>query len=223
MPISLNKTQILVVKKIVISLVIIITALIIPIFAKNIADSYNAQYKKLGNDIRDMKQKLEGLNKRTLEFSDDIKKWEALTENDRKLQGLRINDAKEILEKLQKKYKFNSVKTSFSKPDEINGDYKTETVSMYSSVVSVNFNAISDDMIYGFVAELIHSLPGIVQIKNFSVNKPAAVTKELLKRIAAGEDAQVISGALEFYWFDLKYKRPSDSSDSAPLSGEQKK
>jgi|GEM_PF-6849590 len=224
MPLSLGKTQVLIVKKMVICFVVIIIAIVVPIFLQSVSDSYDEQYKKLGNEIKDLKQRLEGLNKKTLEFSDDVKRWEALSEDDRKLQGLRINDARDILEKLQNKYKFTSVKTSFSKPDEIGADYKTDTVSMYASIVSVNFNSVSDDLIYSFMSELTQVFPGIVQIKSCTINKPAMVTKEVLKKISAGEDAQVISVTLEFYWHDLKYKGPANSSATpSPPGGEPKK
>jgi hypothetical protein len=47
---------------------------------------------------------MRGLTEKTLEFSEAVKTWESLSDEQRRLQGLRINDAKEIIDALEKKY-----------------------------------------------------------------------------------------------------------------------
>lgn len=204
----LSKAQRETIKKLVTCLIVTVVSLAVPTYLSGKLTDMEKRKTWLDNDINDLNRKLEGLNKKTLELADSIKIWESFSDEDKKLEGLRINDAKEILDKLQKKYLLNSVKTSFSKPDEIGNDYKTETVAVISSIVTTSFNAISDEYVYNFVYELSKKLPGYVQIKNLTITKPNTVTKETLKKISVGEDVTVVPVNLDFYWHDLKYKPP---------------
>ena len=213
MAITLNKSQIAMVKKIIIYFFVLVIAVVMPIYLQSVEDGYERQYKWLNNDTIEITHKLDGLNKKTIEFSDAVKKWEVLSDDDRKLGGLRINESKELLENLQKKYTLYDVKTSFSKPGELVKEHKTGAVSVYSSIVSISFNALSDEYVYNFIAEITNKFPGIVQIKSFILNKPSAITKELLKKISIDENASVVSASLDFYWHDLQSKEGKSSAE----------
>lgn len=206
---AMSKSKKDLILKLSIFVILICVVASVTFYLGSIVDDLEKKESWLKNDIGDMGRKLEGMNKKTMEFSEGVKVWESISESDKSLTGLRINDAKDVLDKLQAKYKLSSVKTSFSKPDNIEGDYKTDTVGMVSSTISMNFSAISDEYIYNFILDMTKNFPGFVQIKSISINKPIEVNKETLKRIAAGEEVGIISVALEFYWHDLKYKGPT--------------
>jgi hypothetical protein len=213
----LTKPQLVIIKKFVIYFCILIVAVSIPLYLGSVLEGYEQKEKALGNEVIEMNRKLDEFNRKAQEFSSHVQKWEALSEGDKSLLGLRINDAKETLDKLEAKYKLSSVKTSFSKPAEIIGDYKTETVTLYSSIVSISFNSLSDEMVYNFIGDLTKNFPGIVQIKSLSLNKPASITKEMLRKISIGEDVVIMSGTIDFYWHDLKYNGPM--TQAAPNNG----
>lgn len=216
--IILHKAQRELLKKFGIYLVILIISTIFTVYLGGVSDDYQKKHTWLENDINELKRKLDGMNKKTLEFSEAVGTWEALPEEDKNLQGLRINDAKETLDKLQVKYKLSAFKTSFSKPEELVGDYQTDTVSMVSSIITISFNAISDEHVYNFVSEISKNFPGFVQIKSLSLNKPVAITKELLKKISAGEDVNILAVSLDFYWHDLKYKGTTTPATGVEVS-----
>ena len=197
--------------------IILIIVSSVAIYLSGTVDDYQRKHTWLKNDIADLNGKLSGLNKKTLEFSEAVKTWESMSEEDKNLQGLRINDAKDLLDKLQEKYKISSVKISFSKPEEILGDYTTDTVVMISSIISMSFDAISDEFAYKFIEDITSEFPGYVQIKSFSIKEATPVTKEIIKKISIGEDVSIIPVTLEFYWHDLKYKGTRVQS---PVEGE---
>lgn len=207
--IKISKTQRDVAIKITICIILIVFVSSISIYLSGTAEEYNKKYTWIKNDISELGRKLDGLNQKTVEFSEAVKAWESLPEDAKLLPGLRINDAKDILDKLQIKYKLTNVKTSFSKPEELSGDYKTDTVMMASSIISMTFNAKSDTYVYGFISDLTQRLPGYMQIKSLSINPPQQITKEVLKQISIGADVNIISVTMDFYWHDLKYKGPS--------------
>lgn len=213
--IILTKTQYDLAKKLIIYVILIIIAFVFSAYLSSSVEEYEKKYKWLQNNISELSQKLGEVNTKILAFSEAGKTWEALSDDEQKLQGLRINDAKDILDKLKTKYKLSAVKTSFSKPEEIAGDYKTETVSMVSSIISMSFSAISDEYIYNFVNDIINNFPGYVQIKNFSISKPAIISNEILKQISLGSEVSIISVTIDFYWHDLKYKGPPPSPSTS--------
>lgn len=207
--------------KLTIFVAVIVVTSALAFYLSGMKEEMDKKYVWIKNDIGDLNRKLEGLNQKTVEFSEAVKAWELLPKEAKALPGLRINDAKDILEKLQKKYRLTGVKTSFSKPAEITGEYKTDTVMLVSSVISMSFNAKSDNYIYGFIDDLGREMPGYVQIRSFSINNPAKISKDILKRIAQGEDVSVVSASIEFYWHDLKYKGKSTNSENPQGEGMQ--
>lgn len=218
---ELTKTQHDIIKKLVVYVVLVVIASLFVFYLSGSVEESDKKYKWLQNDISELSRKLDGFNKKTLEFSEAVKTWDGLSDSSKKLEGLRINDAKDMLDKLQVQYKLSAFKTSFSKPEEIAGDYKTDTVSLVSSVISISFNAISDEYIYNFIEDITKNFPGYVQIKSFTMSKPAPVTKEILKKISLGEDVSIISVTLDFFWHDLKYKAPTEPPQ--PNGGTQPK
>lgn len=216
MSMSFSRERKILLNKISIIVVLIVIVISISLYLGGVVDDFEKKNTWLKNDISETGRKLEGLNKKTLEFSEGVKVWESLPNSDKELPGLRINDAKDTIDKLQKKYKLSSVKTSFSKPDEIIGDYKTDTVGMVSSLINISFNALSDEYVYEFIADISKNFPGYVQVKALSINKPSIVSKEMLKRISLGEEVAVLSVTMDFYWHDLKYKGPSKNPETPP-------
>ncbi len=222
-PVMFSKEQRELITKLTVYLLLLFVTVSFAIYINNTVEDYNKKSAWLKNDINELNRKLDGLNRKTLEFSEAIKTWENLSEEDKTLRGLRINDAKDLLDKLQAQYKLSVMKISFSKPEEISGDYKTDTVSIVSSTISMNFNALSDEMVYNFLGDLVGKFPGYIQIKSFSINKPAAITKEILKKISLGEEASIIPVSIEFYWHDLKYKGATQAPTSTGAEVETNK
>ncbi len=208
--IKITKQQRDLIIRLVISAIIVISIGAFSLYLKGFVEDLDKKHTWLKNDIGELSRKLIGLNQKTLEFSEAVKTWENLSEEDKKLEGLRINDAKDMLENLQKKYKLGNVKTSFSKPNDLGGTYKTEVINVIASSINMNFTAASDEYVFNIINDLTTNFPGFVQIKSFSINKSGVVSKEIIKKIAAGEDVALVTVSLDFFWLDLKYKAPTE-------------
>ena len=190
-------------------LFVIVILSIISIYFGGVVDDYEKKHSWLKNDIVKLQGKLSGLNEQTREFSDSVKIWNSMTKEDKKLEGLRINDAKDVLDDLKNRYNLTALKVSFSKPEEILGDYETDSIVMISSLISLSFNVYSDEFIYKFINGLSNKFPGHVQIKSLSIGKSKDITKEVIRDISTGKEIAVIPVKMEFHWHDFKYKTAS--------------
>lgn len=209
--------------KIIIFAILIAIVSAIAFYLSSTVDELEKKHSWLKNDIAEMNRKIEGMNKKSLEFSEGVKVWEALPDSDKSLTGLRINEAKDVLDKLQTKYGLANVKTSFSKPENIEGDFKSDTVALVSSTIAINFSTQTDEDIYNFILDMVKSFPGYVQIKSISIGKPAVIDKESIRKIASGESINVFSVNMDFYWHDLKYKGPAKDPNAPPAPVEAPK
>lgn len=163
----------------------------------------------LRNEVNTIKDQLDGLNKKTLEFSEAVKTWESLPSGKKELQGLRINKAKDILDGYKIKYKLPVLETAFSKPTEekLNDSRdSSETIIVISSNVSIQFEGLTDQYIIGFIQELMKDFPGYIQVTNLVITRAGEPTKEILRKISLGEMPGLIKGKIEFIWRDLKYR-----------------
>ncbi len=154
--------------------------------------------------IASITNKLEGLNRKTIDFSDAINTWKILPEDKKSLQGLQINKAKALLDELEKKYKIIGLDLSFSKPIMLSGEDES-TSRIYTSNVNISFKAFSDEYVYNFLTELQKRFPGYITIRTFNVSREIEVSKNVIERIAKGEKVPLVSANLEFRWQDLEY------------------
>ncbi len=180
---------------------------------KVVETSINEDYDRLKNDTSSLNKKLEGLSKKALEFTESIKVWEKLDDESKTLAGLRINYAKDLLDKLKDQYRLSNVNISFSKPEELKDGYISDTIIVVSSDVSIQFSAITDEYLFGFVDSLLTQYPGYIQVKTFSVTKSKNITKDVLTQIAAGESPALVDGKIDFAWRGLKYKGPMAATE----------
>lgn len=177
------------------------------------------QNDRLRNDISSLNKKLEGLSKKALEFSESIKVWETLDEQNKVLNGLRINDAKDLLDKLKEEYRLSGVNLTFSKPEDLKDQYVSDTIIVVSSDVSIQFSAMTDEYLFGFVDKLLSQYPGYVQVRSFSVTRSKNITKDVLLQIAAGENPGLVDCKLDFVWRGLKYKGPVTPAEDNDNNG----
>ena len=191
------------------------------------------KYSLVKSDLTSVTRKLEGLNRRTIEFSDAVRIWDAMRDDQKQLQGLQLTKAKALLEAWQSQFKLSEVNISFSKPEDVQdatvqdagknikehtgttegGADQSGLVNIVSSDVTISFKALSDEYVYDFIYALQHQFPGYIRIKTFTLTQETPVTKEVIERIAQGETPPVVSGNIDFSWRDLKYT-PAQGSDN---------
>jgi hypothetical protein len=190
-------------------LLIIVCVVSICIYLGSVEKTVQEKHDWLKNDISQLSRKLDGLSIKAKEFAEAAKMWEGLSDEQKKLQGMKINNAKDLLDKLKDQYKLVDVKISFSKPDELKEVYISDTIAVVSSEVSIDFKGMTDEFILGFVADILNQFPGYIQVTSLSITRAREVTKGDLEKIATGEYQGLAEGKIVFSWRDLKYKGPA--------------
>jgi hypothetical protein len=169
----------------------------------------------LENDIQAVRGKLDNLNKKTLEFSEAVKTWEEMTESEKKLQGLRINESKDLLDLYKEKFRLTKVNTEFSKPVALGDRMKTDFIKTISSNVSITFSTLTDELAFNFIYSLINEFPGHVNIRSYSLTRSGGIDKVILEDIARGNVPGLVTGKIDFIWRDLKYTPPKSEENSS--------
>lgn len=170
-------------------------------------DSFEESKNNLKRDVSNLRDKLDSFNRQTLEFADALKDWESFSPGNKLLQGLRISEAKDELDRMANEYKLSGMQISFSKP-EINPAYTSDTVEVMSSFVNITFFALTDDHVFDFLGALMNEYPGHIQINNLNLTLTKDISKEVIGRVALGEAPALVSVKVDFSWYDFRYKGP---------------
>ena len=207
-------------KKIIVSFVIFL--LVSGVFAGVIVYLYSMQTKTkekhdwLKNDISATQRNIKGLSDQAIEFAEAIGVWESLDEDAKKLEGIRISQAKLVLDELEAKHKLSNIKLAIAKPEEVNinksPELDNELIRVWNSNVSIDFSAVTDVDAFNFVTDLMESLPGYINIDTFSVERVKDVEKVHLEMIFRGERPALVNGKLRFVWRDFKYMPPEEGT-----------
>lgn len=203
-------------KKIVVSLLIlflivgIFIALII--YLSGLQEKTKQKHDWLKSNISELERKIQGLSEQALQFSEAIAIWESFDEDKQKLEGIRIVGAKNVIDTLEEKYNLSDLKPSFSRPEDIdtskNPDMQNDLIKISSSSVSLEFAALTDEMVYNFIADLIEQFPGYVKLESVSVSRTSDIEKEHLKMVSQGDYPPLVSVKIKFLWMDMKYTPP---------------
>ena len=203
-------------KKIIVSILIlflivgIFVALIV--YLSGLQDKTKQKHDWLKSNISDLERKIHGLSAQALQFSEAIAIWESFDEEKQKLEGIRISNAKSVIDNLEQKYKLAGLKISFSKPEDIdtgkNPDMQNDLIKVSSSSVSIDFSALTDEMVFNFMSDLRDQFPGYIKLESVSVSRTSDIEKAHLKMISEGNYPPLVSAKLKFLWMDMKYIAP---------------
>lgn len=118
--------------------------------------------------------------------------------------GLRIKDAKTIIEKLKQTNQINGINISLSNP-EVRTNFKTPkyTNIVYSNV-SISFQCLTDLEGVKFIYYLMHDLPGYVQIKELKINVDKEVESLLNSNVLTSKIGDLVKMQVEFLWQDYE-------------------
>lgn len=162
------------------------------------------ELRKHQSEIQQQKQKIETLLLQQKDFRESAKLWEQLSDDSKKLEGLRIEEGRLLLEELKDDYKLGSLDIKVTPPTELSGAYKTETSTIMSSKVNLSYTAISDQYALSFLDALLTRMPGYIQISNFSIRRDSDFSAAIIESIYNGQLPALVSVSLEFQWQDLK-------------------
>lgn len=199
--------------RLVVYIAIIVTISLLCVFLIDQQETRENNLSRINNDISSLQRKLQGLSEQAIQFSEAVKVWEGLPDNKKLLQGLRISDAKDLMDKFEKEYYISNVNVIFSKPEKVTEELVSSTVEVMKSTVSIKFSAISDVHVFDFIDAVLNEYPGYVHITSLTMNRSQMITKDVLTQIANGGKPSLVDAKLDFIWYGLNYKGPVKATE----------
>jgi hypothetical protein len=162
--------------------------------------SVKVEASKINNDLAVAKNKISEIKEATA-------LWNNLNDKYRKRTGLNIDEAKSTLEMLENKhFLVPPTEIIMSPPVEMtnSSSYKTDSIVVVSSDVTIKFKAIIDIDLLNFVGDLEHNFPGYIRINSLFLERRGNVGPEIIKQIKKGDPVSLVAGELVMSWRDLK-------------------
>lgn len=160
------------------------------------------------SDISQTKSNLDKLTANKKRLSEDMDIWRNMSENEKKMSGLRISEAKNIVDELSKKFYLTDVRTTFSKPEKMGDEFSTENITVLESSIKITFKALTDEYVIKFVEAIAKDFPGYIMLDSFTVKADESISENIVRQVAYGQNPQIVSGSVSFLWKDMKYVKP---------------
>lgn len=96
-------------------------------------------------------------------------------------------------------------------------DFKKKTLEGISSLVKLEFAAMTDEQIYRFVESIINDFPGYVKINVLTLERTGEITDEVLRAAGRGKFPELVKGTMEFHWVGVR--EVSAESNAAQQGG----
>jgi hypothetical protein len=188
-------------------------------YLSSIKDEDILKKNGIRNEITQMNEKLVSMSRKLQEAKEAYKLWEALNKQNKKRDGLKIDEAKKLFDSLQEKFYLSvPVKIDLSTPIELQDKYKTESVSVVQSTVKLDFRGLTDEYLINMVEYILKNIPGFIQVKQFTLMKPInSIDNIIIDKIKHGERPELANGSITFDWRDFK------ETSKTPLPANQPK
>jgi type II secretory pathway pseudopilin PulG len=162
---------------------------------------------RLNNAERDV-------NSRTLKNEDArkyLELYQRITGDDEqsKISNLNRRKAQEWYSIVSKDLHIRNGKGNFGSETVIAADpFKKKTLQGISSLVKLEFEALTDRQVYAFLDTLLTDFPGYVKITKFSMEKDGEITDAVLRSAGKGNFPNLVKTQFEFYWIGVREVAP---------------
>ena len=82
--------------------------------------------------------------------------------------------------------------------------YKRPTNIIASTTATLNYEALSDEDIYGLIQSMQQELPGSVKITKWAISRESHLTDENIRLITKQGKYPLVKGAMEFTWYGIQ-------------------
>lgn len=186
-------------------LVIFALLAVIVNYLGNIKSKILLQRQLITRDINFFNNNIIEFQKKIQEVKEAQELWENLNKGGRKREGLQLDEASLFIDHLKQRFeKISKIDIDLSPPEELDNAYKTASTVIMSSTVTLRVSALTDDIIFSIINNVINNFPGFININSFSIDRRADITNENLKQIRAGNFPDLVYAEMIFAWRDFK-------------------
>lgn len=174
--------------------------------------------------------KLRSMHRKLLSLEKVMRIWGKLNDLETYTPGLMVDKAKEVIQSVASSYMLSDIKINIGDITMVDGSgslvvgrgsgrvsekakkAKQQKIGenndtyIVSSVVKLNFVAVTDIDVYAFLLELFKKLPGFAVLREFNIVKLSDLDDEKIKEIYEGVNHYFVKVEMSFEWMDLAKK-----------------
>lgn len=161
---------------------------------------YNQELETVSKNIKNIERRSKTLEKY-------VQLWQKLPENNKNLNPISINEAKEKIQTALDNNLIFNADINISKPVKLSGIFNKDSVSVNSTAITIEYDAMLDGSIFDFIEEIEKELPGYVIIESIDFERMIKeITKRMLYDISKGNFVSIFKGEIKIYWFKIDKK-----------------
>ncbi|MBL6785701.1 MAG: hypothetical protein ISQ32_05290 [Rickettsiales bacterium] len=167
-------------------------------------DRYKRQQRIETSSLNKIKAKINHFNTKTDDIADALETWNFITSEVKEFKGLKLGDAKKLMNQLKSKHGLTNVDVKLSKPEILKGAYTGVKVGVESTILQIKIRSYDDIQLYKFLYDVLVSLPGYPEIIELSIVKVHELNETNLYRIAKDPKFAPVVSSIDIKWHDLK-------------------
>ena len=165
------------------------------------------ELKDLKNKAASIKNKETAIRNEYNIFQEPLEQYQHIPENKKATadgytkSAMRIRTLKDTIDKLKEKYYFPYIRFSTSTIDEKTETFDFKKLKIFSSQVTIEYGAMSDELVFSFINDFMDELPGYVLFKSVTVEKKGEITADLIDSIVKKHAILPLTeGVINFSW-----------------------
>lgn len=178
-----------------------------------INDTYLQKLKKSEREIAELKNQYNYRKEKYESAYEDLDYFIRIEKNDFPSNNglnenyLRIRPLVIAIEQLKKNYYFKDLDFTLGEIEQ-GTTLKVEgsNIKSYESVIFIQYSGLTEHYIYSFIKDLSKMLDGMVNIREFEIEKLADVTNENLIRYVTDDNFTFTKGKMALIWTTLENK-----------------
>lgn len=187
-----------------IALVAVILTVGVSVYISHMQSTTQTRLYRERNQTIQQQTKLQRLLQQKKEFAESIKLWKQLSGDSKSLSGLKIDESKDVLRRLENTYKLSNTSIIITPPEELYDIYKNDTTVVVSSKVTYAFETITDEIAFAFINELPKKLPGYIKIVSLKMERHGELNNDTITQLYEGTPVGLVRTHLVFHWRDIK-------------------
>ncbi len=122
----------------------------------------------------------------------------------------RIRTARPLIDEFRIRYKFSSINVNFSKVEDVTAEFKLKNASVYKNVITIDFKALTDELVFAFVDTMIQRMPGYITISSIEMDRVSDITPAVIKALLTRQPniPFLVSGKITLNWWSVSEAKP---------------
>lgn len=130
----------------------------------------------------------------------------------------RIRAAKPLIDEFRIRYKFSDINIKFSKVENVTSDFKLKNVSVFKNVITIDYKALTDELVFAFIDSMIQRMPGYITVTSIEMTRVSDITPAVIKSLLTRQPTIpfLVTGKITFHWWSIseaKSKPPENKKE----------